>query len=264
MRIEGVVRFTDGRPVVGAQVRANAENGSSGGQTDFTGAFEIDGLTPGTYTIEVNSGWGAPTDRPNLVSKSVPGIVAGTTGVRIEVVSGLTIVGSVTNADGTPAESGWVNGNAIGSDGQFDASRTGRVQGMVANGTFHVSGLQAGRYRLNVRVGAQNRNVEADAGDTGVRVELVETGAVRGRVTRADGLALTQCTVSVGGPNGSAWVGVGADGEFEATGLPRGRYTVVGQANIDGKPWRGEQADVDVTENVTTEGVEIVLREQRE
>lgn len=263
LKIEGTVRFADGRPVVGAQVSASSEKGGSGAQTDGTGAFEMDGLTAGTYSLEVNSGWGDPSERPNLVSKTVPGIAAGATGVLIEVMPGFTIEGTVSNPDGTPADNGWVSGNAIGPNGEYDATRTGRVQGTVSAGKLLVTGLQAGRYRLNVRVGAQNRTVEAEAGDTGVRIELVETGGVGGHVARADGAKLEQCNVSVSGPNGSAWAMVDKDGKFEAAGLPAGRYTVRAQSSIDGKQWSGEQDDVDVTANVTTEGVEIVLREQQ-
>ena len=76
---------------------------------------------------------------------------------------------------------------------------------------------------------------------------------------RSDGGAVTDCGVSVSGPAGQAWAAVGADGEFHATGLPAGRYTVNANARIGETNWHGSVADVDVVVNVTTQGVEVVL-----
>src|SRR5688572_11045593 len=53
-RISGTVKRTDGRPIAGVIVQAAGT--SNAVLTDSTGAFLLEGLAPGTYTVSFTAG----------------------------------------------------------------------------------------------------------------------------------------------------------------------------------------------------------------
>jgi protocatechuate 3,4-dioxygenase beta subunit len=276
LRISGVVRFADGRPAVGVSVAASAnasardtdedddeddEDDNWEGESQVTGpggAFEIGGLAPGTYDVTVSAGWeeGAADVQP----KTVRSVAAGTSGLQVEVLPGLSIEGSVVRADGTPVEDGWVHAEAIGDD--EDQSPVDRQDGSgeVTDGRMVVTGLAPGRYRLHVDADDQIVTVEAVAGARDVRVKLAVTGSIRGTLRRPDGSVFPHATIMVHGPNGNGWSVSGKKGTYEVKGLPAGRYSVEATGGVDGVDWSGERVDVDVAEGVESAGIDLVLR----
>lgn len=131
--------------------------------------------------------------------------------------------------------------------GNFRGGNQG-VQGAVtdAGGTFKITNLQAGQYRLMIqhlnypqaRFGGVSKNVEVKAGETGspVTVELIPGAAVSGHIADEDGDPLMNCNVQVH-PASNPEQGVpmtgmsmsGDNGEYRAYGIAPGKYILSAQ-----------------------------------
>jgi protocatechuate 3,4-dioxygenase beta subunit len=105
--IQGVVLGPGGQPIAGVVVQAEAERGgmpmprffagrTDGGRaiTGGDGAFALDGLATGTFTV-----WLAHPDHPELAR---PGVAAGTRGLRLQLARGATLAGVVVTPTGQP------------------------------------------------------------------------------------------------------------------------------------------------------------------
>lgn len=262
-RIAGVVRC-DGKPVVGAKVSAEREDGKSresddeefdlenlqenlqdlmqdgaGATTKADGTFEIRKLEPGIYKVTAQTAGGAGA---NVLPSSAGGVVAGTRDVVLECRPGLVIDGTVQMPDGTPPKSGSVEvariepgddaepapagaaENEAGEDEDFD-DEPATVR--LQAGSFRVVGLRAGRYTVSVTVpGAGRAHREVDAGTTGVTIRLAPAGTISGRAMGPDGKPAGFARVSIRRADAKEHASA-PFGEFEMTN-PAGRFTVRG------------------------------------
>jgi Carboxypeptidase regulatory-like domain len=190
LAIRGLVLDEEGRPVVGATVRASPDEpgegpGFGGSATaDEHGAFEISGLCAGAHTLHAEA--------PGMVSPKPPltvGVAERTASVEIRMSAGAEVRGRVLAGDRPLA------GVAVHAK---DGASTVPVATTDDRGEFALVGVTPGELELSVVRGAtQALPLTADSESRVLavvgqvpRVELrvaAETATLRGRVVDADG-----------------------------------------------------------------------------
>jgi protocatechuate 3,4-dioxygenase beta subunit len=290
--VAGSVRDADGKPVAGAEValaqsltvrtnrggaRAvmNVAGGASDlprGRTDAEGRFELRGVAPGDYTLQVRAtGWASEAIDPLKVARD-----AALPPVDVVLVPGASITGTVRRRTGGGVEGYFVFARPQGGAGgsQPGSSPTG------SDGAFVLDGLRAGTsYDLQVLGGGAGpgptqKGVAAPA--DGVEIVVSGTGRIEGSAVDAKtGRALTLFDVSYEPERGGGMVfrlarraggrglggGVGdkvrvetEDGRFALEEVPAGKWSVV----VEAKGYQVARAGgVVVEEATTTDGVEV-------
>ena len=286
-----VVRESDGTPVAEADVWADSydHRGGNGTRTAADGTFTITGLAPGDYRV------GSQHDEAGLAREyfnetgdwdqaARVAVTAGqtTTSTNFSLAAGGSISGKVIrDSDGSPVANAdvWADGY---DGGGGNGTRT------AADGTYTVSGLTAGDYRVQVRAPEQGlagefyadtsewhqaAKVSVAAGATTANIDfsLAAGGSISGTVIRdADGTPVANADVwaetyqCCGGGNGTR---TAADGTYTITGLTAGSYRV--GVHIDEQALAGEFYDntsawdkassVTVTVAQTTTGIDFSL-----
>ena len=229
--LTGRARGAGGGPVAGAQVRAvpivsrwpgfgapsAPPEETSVAETGAAGAFRIEGLSPGSWTVTVE----APATHPvSLPRVAVPGEPLD---VALEPVG--AVEGIVLRADGRPGAGAFVRGASLDHGA---AVRAG------ADGRFRLA-APAGSYVLHASLGdglaAAAGPIALAAGET-VRDTIVRLGpaaALHGEVLRRDGAPASGAEVALF-PHGTREIAAravaAADGRFAVRGLPPGAYDV--------------------------------------
>ncbi len=206
----------------------SAPAGSISAKTDPGGAFQLQGLTPGTVTIHVRSEHHAAGTLGNI---AVPG-----TDVTIEVGAGGTVEGVVLDSDGN-ARTGITVMLTAGAMGFGGARQT--TSG--SDGSYRLGKVVPGSYQL-MMMGGENA-----FGMEGMTPVVVRDGEVTthdfrpavgtpvsGLVMR-DGKPLSDAVVILtGGTVGMKMSTSDAKGGFRFEGLAPGEYTVMVQSNLMG------------------------------
>jgi protocatechuate 3,4-dioxygenase beta subunit len=264
--ISGTVRTRQGAVLSNVRMRARKEGSDQdwdgSANTNRDGRFEIRDLPAGTYEVLAEAGWGVGSSRPNLVPASMKGVAAGTQDLLVEVEEGLRITGVVLKADGTPVPEGWLNANRVVKDPAKDSGVSSNAP--VIDGKFELTGLAPGKYWI--QVGGQDlpsKQVTAEAGTEGLKIQYGQGGGIDGRVLKPDGTPAAGAWVSANGTEGSAWNQSGPDGRFSLRELPAGTYSVSTSLELDGKAHSGTVAGVAVAAGGNTGGVEILLQADR-
>ena len=294
--ISGTVYEADGTtPVVGARVWANSYvccGGGNGAQSSADGTYTITGLAPGDYRVQAEAedqslarefyddtnDWGLAT--------SVT-VTAGATqaGIDFDLAQGGSISGTVFEVGGaTPVADADVWAESYVCCGRGNGTRT------AADGTYTITGLAAGEYRVQAQAESQSLareyyndtadwslatsvTVAAGATQTGIDFTLPAGGAISGTVYEADGTTpLADADVwadtytCCGGGNGTRSA---ADGTYTIPGLAPGDYRV--QSRAPGQGRAGEFYDdtsdwnlataVTVTAGATQAGIDFTLAE---
>ena len=148
-----------------------------------------------------------------------------------------SISGTVTDENGASLSGVWVTANNFDTDEFVSNAQTD------ANGTYTISGLPSGEYRVNAsgpdRVRkwynntlwhheAQPVNVTASSDTPNINFTLEPGGTISGRLTDGQGNPLANVSVDcerIDGP-GAGGATSNADGNYTIDGLPFGQYIV--------------------------------------
>ncbi len=222
-----------GRPVAGGMVFANLLGGGgrqASATTDDTGAYQLDGLQEGAYSVAaMSAAAGAATARRQTIQLSDD------QSLDIALPSA-TISGQVVDAESkTPLANATV---ALASQGGGGATGPGRRPVLTdSNGQFTFSGLDEGVYTLST----SRQDFQLDQRDVTVRDDGTDGLVVQ--LKRGAGLGIKVLDGLIGGPlrvvtvrvldaQGAAVLGpspvvLDSDGQGEITSLPAGSYTIV-------------------------------------
>lgn len=268
--IRGVVLDPRRVPLAGVTVFANPDKREDGAKptegvtgrnarTRDDGTFSLSGLGDANYTVSVATGRDGNTMTFKAWTK--PGVAPGTGNLEIVLEEGLTISGTVMDADGKPVANVTISCNPLVRD--RENRQPNRNTTTDSAGAFSVGGLSPGDFQLSLAnwtgSGQQGLVLEnADkiaAGSQGIRLVATKGLTIAGSVVDEAGGPARGAFVSAqpkaGGRGRSARVG--DDGTFELTGLaPGGTYRVLVQA--PGHPM-GQVEDV----APGTAGVRVVL-----
>ncbi|HWO19602.1 MAG TPA: carboxypeptidase regulatory-like domain-containing protein [Kofleriaceae bacterium] len=257
--VRGRVLTKSGEPVDGAWVSARKVGGASREKRSFDsdtseaeGRYEIVGLRPGSYELEVDSPRGVTPEGSFKVD-----IAAGATVERDLVLEdGGTIRGTIVDAEGRPVAA--VEASARAASGQFTWNPGGLPKSDPA-GAFVIEGVRPGDYRVVAqrslfdplrRPGTtddtrQGERVTVRAGQTSVVRLVIEApaGAIRGTVVDAAGRPVGDAFVSAARESDAAGARAssvastrwswdekpaltGVDGAFTVGKLTPGKYTL--------------------------------------
>jgi uncharacterized GH25 family protein/protocatechuate 3,4-dioxygenase beta subunit len=136
-KISGVVVDEAGSPLAGAQVWASLGNDSHSAVSGKDGRFEIGGLAAGKHTVSANLQGRAPASAQNVAE--------GTSDVRLVLVKGLSLSGTVLDRDGKPCANTNVH-LTLGKDGA-DGHNWAQTD---AQGRFKAEGLKEGTWAVAV------------------------------------------------------------------------------------------------------------------
>lgn len=244
--IAGRVVGQDGQPVAGMCVQTATGPGWGGASTDATGAFSLDGLAAGTYTV-VAGNCALPGVVPTYSGSTVwPSqavgydVAAGATAASGDVVlqPAGTIEGSVVDGDGAPLE--WVCASFVasgpdGSDQWFavgNSDTSGHFSGAVPAGVDGRVQFRDCQWPQRVIEAWYQRPGDPATG-TVVRAEDGAT-VVLDAVTMRPGITVTgHVTDELGAPVPSVCVNVNVNRNADGADPSRDRWDWVGGSNTD-------------------------------
>lgn len=242
--VEGRVLDAAGKPVAGAMVQpVESEMGarmrmSSGGATDGDGLYRIEGLAPGTRSIEAQDGQGRRAVGELEVRP-------GTNRLDLRFRGGHEIAGRVLDPEGAPAAGAEV---ALTS-----AGRMGGEQQTVSgtDGAFRLDDVEDGEYRLLASKEGYARTESdplrvAGAAVSGIEIRLQAGGALTGRLLGLDADELPRVGVramSRGAPFQAQQSGADYEGRYRIPNLGPGEWLVVAEVHGDS----GRRAEGQVT-----------------
>lgn len=241
-RIEGQLLGPEDVPVAGApiwlvqgggrRVFTRFEDVFDRTSSDAEGRFAFLGVEPGSWRVGP-----APrraSDAAGLTIAAVPALVDVVPGLqRAEVVlrppASIFLTGRTVDVDGRP----------IGGVGLFANSDTQAASGTSEpDGTFRLGPFVAGELRLRTAAGpgiAAGDGRVVQAGDGGLELVVLRTGALRGEVRRGDGSVPSSAEVTLarhehGRSVGARRLRANVDGEFLVPDADPGSYVVVARA----------------------------------
>ncbi|HEY0137106.1 MAG TPA: carboxypeptidase-like regulatory domain-containing protein [Nannocystis sp.] len=261
--VAGTVVRAGGDPCAGGYLRlTEAGRSSRASGIDLDGSVYVQGVLPGTYGVKLEcAGAVALPEYPQVVVSD-----ASVSGLRWEVQRGQAIRGQVL-AGGAGVRDIWLHAEPQIDPQAPRAHTTSEVRAVtLADGSFELAGLLAGRYRLRANSDEYpTAAVEVallDGQDLeGVRIALPATGKLRGTVKDESGEPVKGVEVHVrgDGPDGLRTSTVD-DGSFRFAHLPAGAYRVTARA--DHRALRAPGATEDL-EGVAAEVVVGAVREVR-
>lgn len=257
--LRGRVLTKSGEPVEGAVVGARSVGGGARDRVDWgrstsagDGQYELAGLTPGSYQIEVETDRGTPPKEGYQVD--VPDGATVTKDLVLEDAG--TIKGTVVDAEGKPVAGVRVSAQSVAGSAfrGLDELKSDRA------GAFTIEGLRAGEYRVlalgdgyfnelrkpgTTDDAKQGERVTVRANQTATVKLVVEarSGTIKGTVVDAAGAPVNDAYISVARESDAAgaresnvsrtrwsWgdkpVLTGVDGAFTVGSLTPGKYTV--------------------------------------
>jgi protocatechuate 3,4-dioxygenase beta subunit len=252
-KIKGTVTDKSGAPVAGVSVSSFPVSGSGSSTyatTAADGTYTLSGLTQNTYRVTFSGGtptivttyYGGDLSSQATPVTSGPGTVA--TGIDKTVVRGATISGSYKKPDGSAAAGVSIYASSTDGTNNFYAYASTGI-----DGTFKVSGLAPGSYRLSTSAagyltryypdsptaaGAQVITLAEAENKTLPAATLVAGGKVTGKVTDSTGAGVTG-VIGLFLPDApyaypTRTVYTATDGTYTIDGLETGKYVVGFQA----------------------------------
>lgn len=240
--ISGTVHGLNGE---GVHVTAQGQNNNGNqGVTDYGGAYSINGLPDGTYTVETHANW--PPYYYNYVDHSATVTIQGAdvTGFDLSLEPGRTISGTVSAPHGEIITVTARDQNSKWFYGPTDA-----------NGAYQISGLPEGTYTVETHAAwsgygyiDQSKSVTVSGGSlTGVNFALQSASTISGTVSGLQGESIT---VSAQNENGMWYSGsTDTNGHYQIGGLADGTYTVQTHASWGGYGYIDQSTTVTISGN---------------
>ena len=209
VRSSGLVRGPSGRRLGSVQISASHETAHGGstydGATDLNGAWTLNGLPPGAYTVCISaegaSSAADPTGGRSTCLHHMFEVVAGADRIGVDhtLAPGGAVAGTITDSSGHPiVNAGVVLIRGRGLNPGYASTTSGR------DGHFRMTGLTPGLYRV-----CGELDYASGTSTTGCRAHRVTVKAAR--VAKAGRVALqpaSSLTVSVHDGSGHALSGV--------------------------------------------------------
>lgn len=254
--VEGQVLTPDGRPAIGAKVGKVGEGmrfGMGGQESDGNGYFRIEGLEPGSVSIEATH-----DDYPRTV-KDVD-LDPGINPLRLRFEGGFAVSGRVVDEAGRGVPAAVVR---LTAPGEYFGGHEKRAE---ADGSFELPGVRDGRYELWVHADGfaphpGETEVEvAGSSVEGLEVRLDEGGTILGRVRGIAEERYERIEVRAYGKGVMDFEGrpLGRGGSFRIEELPPNRYELIA---VDADTGRQAKGSVELEPGVEEVRVDLQFEE---
>jgi hypothetical protein len=200
-------------------------------RTRDDGTFQVAGLSDvATYqlTVQANQGWDM-SGGGGLKNAVLKGITVGTANLEVVLEEGLTITGTVVDAEGKPVANSYLQAMLMNADGK--GSRMSRNAMTDDKGAFTISGLETGDCQISMmewggpggQLIIQNGD-KVPAGSRDVQLVASKGLTITGTVVDESNSAVKGAGISANPKTGgrSRSGRVNQDGTFEITGLAAG------------------------------------------
>jgi protocatechuate 3,4-dioxygenase beta subunit len=238
--VEGRVLAPDGRPAIGAVLQPVEESSemiriAGGNMTDGNGYYRIEGLAPGPQSIEATH-----DDYPRVVKDLEAR--EGLNRLDLNFEGGHEVAGRVSTVSGDPVAQAVLR---LAPVGRMWGGPEGTTE---ADGSFRLTGVQDGQYRL----WAEAEGFAPSAGETsvdvagepvvGIEVQLDPGAAIYGRITGLEPQEFADVRVSAEGATFRGFQQSGADyeGNYRLENLLPGSYVVNATLADSGRRARGQ------------------------
>ncbi len=284
--VAGVVRWPDGRPAVGAKVRADFDPAALGGMSAFNamqgargdtsadaeGRFAIEGLGKGPFLVSASAA-PAPDEPEHRASEG--GVAPGARTLELVLAAPLALETRVVDAQGVGIAGASVRAKEnVGGVVRGLGGRTEIARASEQVGSYRFEALGAGSWDLSAIAEGFTRTELAlrmprDEGAPEVVLVLQRGGSASGTVVDFAGTPVAGATVQVAfnlqnvmsaAEEGSGAVALGtslADGSFQLANLPAGQHKLVARA--DGTAG-SDAVEVELRSGEETSGIVLTLR----
>jgi hypothetical protein len=229
-----VVDEADGKPIPDMAITVNPMINTPGpwrgrqGKTGKDGTFLVDGLDPNLeFSVTAGQQWGGKSEHaPKTQQKVKPG----TTDLRISLVRGQAISGTLVDEQGAPVNlrvQVQVVGKTADDKPDYQKQRWGQSE---SDGTFRIGGLEAGVYDVTINSGwnqtgggfapASMKGIAA--GTEGISITLRKGAPISGKVVDEKGDPIKQQTWMQITPSGET---MGSPGTSNAMVQQDGTFT---------------------------------------
>lgn len=125
------------------------------GWTDANGSYTASGLAPGNYKVQFRD-WSGNyiseyySDKPDWDSADIISVATSqvVSNINAELQQAGQVSGQVTDTNGNPISGAWVDVQPVDPLGNWDNSRYARSSSTNADGTYNVTGLSSGNYKV--------------------------------------------------------------------------------------------------------------------
>jgi len=222
LSIKGRVVGPEGTAGSGGYVNANWQKsgdrpaGNAASQVSHDGSFNVTGIPEDALvTLTISSAWvdGKQQFAPIIVSDIRPG----TDNLELQFEEGVSITGAVRTADGKPFTECWVYAQ------DEKGHHAGGWSQPKADGTFELTGMQRGNYKILINRrdgGPTSEGIAAVAPSTGIEIVIAEALKMHGKLLGA-GTDATKFQVRAwkagGDPKKASYGKVTGDGSWSIT-----------------------------------------------
>ncbi|HVT44492.1 MAG TPA: carboxypeptidase regulatory-like domain-containing protein [Thermoanaerobaculia bacterium] len=248
VRLAGRVTGTDGLPLSGVTVQADAEESDAGPMrgfgrrapaisTDANGDYVLEGIEPGERSFTFAKSGFIPEHKSVRLSGREARL-------DVRLSKGQQVRGLVVTDTGAPVAGARVSAESSAKGAGFTSATTDE------GGVFSFDGLPPGRYNFRgMKSGLTNGQLEdVDIATSGnLRIVLGSGGIISGRVTGLSESELSNAMVSAQGERGSSGAPLDSTGRFRIEGAPTGTVRVSASTMGFGGRKSSQAKTVDVT-----------------
>ena len=211
------------QPVAGATVTATESSGSWSAQTDSTGGYAIDNITPGTVTFTFSKDGYEQNSTSDTLSQGQSYVL---NAVLTPVPTSATLEGTVTLAStGQPVSGATVTVK--------DSTRTQSAQ-TAGDGSYTITGIVPGTVQVSVSYGSMFQTAQytlPTAATYSQNFSMVGYATVTGTITDATtGAPIAGATVTVTDATGAHTTQTASDGTYTDAGISIGSVSVTASA----------------------------------
>ena len=247
--ISGTITTTGGAPIVSAFVNATGPAGSGFAITDGTGAYTVEGLDAGSYSLRISPPFGANLQTGYYLNSGANHFTAAAgsatkvsvgpdkANIDVRLPAGFRISGKITSTAGKAISGAFVFASGPNFAGFASTSSTGAyslvglspgsytIRVSPPNGTSYLTGYYttANANHFTIAAGSAKK-LAVGPSKTGVNIKLPTGFSISGKILTSGGAPISGAFVFARSSTYSGGATTSATGVFSIKGLAAGTY----------------------------------------